>query len=398
MNEASPSLLAALSRAKIVASDGAALDYFGISVAVDGDTAVVGAFGDSTPAGQDAGSAYVFVRSGTTWTQQAKLTASDGNTTDNFGSSVAVDGDTAVVGADQDDTSAGEDAGSAYVFVRSGTVWTPQAKLTASDGGIADHLGNSVALDGDTALVGASADDTLVAPEVGSAYVFFRSGTVWTQQAKLTASDGSDFDFFGNSVALDGDTAVVGAQGDDTPAETDAGSAYVFVRSGTTWTEQDNLTASDGVSGDHLGYSVAVSGETAVIGAAFGDTPAGFDAGSAYVFVRSGTNWTEQAKLTAPDGAPNDVFGWAVALSGDIAVVSAIGDNTPRGRDAGSAYAFIRSGTTWAYRAKLTDPNGAANDHFGWSVALEGTAAAVGAPEDDTAAGSNAGSATMYSA
>ncbi len=310
-------------------------------MALAGDTALVGAPDDDIAAGVDAGSVYVFVRSGTTWTEQAHLFASDGAAVDHFGTSVALVGDTALVGAPGDDTAAGVNAGSAYVFVRSGTTWTEQAHLVASDATTLDRFGFSVALAGDTALVGAGEDDTAAGVDAGSVYVFVRSGMRWTEQAHLFASDGAADDRFGDSVALSGDTALVGSSFDGTAAGSVAGSAYVFVRSGTTWTEQAHLFASDGASADVFGWSVAVAGDTALVGA-FGDiTTAGFQTGSAYVFVRSGTTWTEQAHLVASDGRPADRFGGSVALSGDTALVGASGDDRRAGEDTGSAYVFV---------------------------------------------------------
>jgi hypothetical protein len=189
-------------------------------------------------------------------------------------------------------------------------------------------------------------------------------------------------------VALSDDTAVVGASLTD--------KTYVFVRSATAWNEQAKLTATDGALGDSFGVSVAVRGDTAVVGAYLDDTTAGSAAGSAYVFVRSGTTWNEQAKLTAPDGTAEDLFGASVAVIGDVALVGAYRDNTTAGSAAGSAYVFVRSGTGWTPRAKLTAPDGAADDQFGFSVALTGRAAVVAAPFDDTPAGFDAGSAYVY--
>ena len=212
------------SRPSWTASDGAEGDSFGNSVALDGDTALVGAYRDNDR-GLSSGSAYFFTRSGGLWTQQQKLTASDGAEGDSFGNSVALDGDTALVGAYIDDDR-GSESGSAYFFTRSGGVWTQQQKLTASDGAEGDSFGSSVALDGDTALVGAYGDDDL-GSNSGSAYIFTRSGGVWTQQAKLTALDGAAWDSFGYSVALDGDTVLVGANGDD-DLGSNSGSVYFF--------------------------------------------------------------------------------------------------------------------------------------------------------------------------
>ncbi|MBL9024253.1 MAG: FG-GAP repeat protein [Myxococcales bacterium] len=365
--------------AKLTASDGATSDQLGISVAISADTALVGAYSDDVGANGEQGSAYVFVRAGAVWTQQAKLTASDGAPGDLFGVSVALSGDTALVGAHLDDVGANTNQGSAYVFVRAGAVWTQQAKLTAGDGAPSDRFGDAVALSGDTALVGAHSDDVGANTNQGSAYVFFRAGAVWAQQAKLTATDAASYDEFGQSVTLSGDTALVGASHDDV----NQGSAYVFVRATVlgvpVWTQQAKLTASDGTSAN-FGHSVALSGDTALVGA-FVDN--GWQ-GSAYVFVRAGAVWTQQAKLTASDGAPSDEFGHSVALSGDTALVGAIYDDQQRG----SAYAFVRAGAVWTQQAKLTASDGAPSDEFGYSVALSGDTALVGAIYDDQQRGS----------
>jgi FG-GAP repeat protein len=268
---------------KLTASDAAEGDFFGVSVAVSGDTIVVGAW-DNDGGSENSGSAYVFVRSGVSWTEQQKLTASDAAAGDDFGGSVAIDGDTAVVGARLNDD-AGDSSGSAYVFVRSGTTWTEQQKLTASDAAERDSFGESVAVSGDTAVVGARWNDD-AGDSSGSAYVFVRSGTTWTEQQKLTASDAAEGDFFGISVAISGDTAVVGVRNDDVVG-INSGSAYVFVRSGTIWTEQQKLTASDAAAVDRFGLDVAISGDTVVVGAPANDD-AGFNSGSVYIY-KAGT-------------------------------------------------------------------------------------------------------------
>jgi hypothetical protein len=381
-------------QAKLVAPDRATDDKFGWSVAVSGDTAVVGAPDDDILANVNAGSAYVFLRSGVTWALQQKLTAPGGLASDFFGISVAVSGDTALVGAYQHDIAANGDAGSAYVFLRSGVTWAQQQKLTAADGATNDRFGVSVAVSGDTAVVGAYHDDTPAA-DAGSAYVFLRSGVTWAQQQKLTGADSATNDRFGVSVAVSGDTAVVGAAADDTFAG-DVGSAYVFLRSGVTWAQQPKLTASDGAAGDRFGTSVAVSGDTAVVGAVGDNTPAGADAGSAYVFLRSGVTWAQQQKLTASDGAASAFFGSSVAVSGDTVVVGAYSDDTPAGVDAGSAYVFLRSGVTWALPQKLIAPDGAATELFGSSVAVSGDTVVVGAYNDDIGAIPGAGSASVF--
>ena len=380
---------------KLIASDAAAGDRFGTSVAVDGDTTAVGVPYDDHSNRTDAGSAYVFVRSAGVWTVQAKLTASDAAPGDYFGVSVAVSGDTAVVGAGCDDHTGGNCAGSAYVFVRSGGIWTQQAKLTASDASQYNAFGHRVSLSGDTAAVGALGYRN----QTGSAYVFVRSGGVWRQQAKLTASDAAAFDYFGYSVFISSDTVVIGAYEDDHAAGTDAGSAYVFVKPAGGWgdmTETAKLTASDAAAGDKFGVSVSVSGDTAVVGALFDTHAGGYQAGSVYVFVNYSGAWIEQAKLTASDAAASDYFGVSICVSDDTTVIGAYGRDLSGVTNAGSAYAFMRSGGVWTQQAKLTASDAAASDYFGYAVTVSGDTAVIGAYADDHAGGTDAGSAYVF--
>jgi len=375
--------------AKLLASDAQANDYFGGSVAVSGDTAVIGARYEDT-GGSNAGAAYVFTRSGGSWTQQAKLLASDAQSSDYFGVSVAVSGDTAVIGA-YGEATGGSYAGAVYVFTRTGGSWTQQAKLMASDAQSSDYFGDSVAVSGDTAVIGAYGEDT-GGSYAGAVYVFTRSGGSWTQQAKLLASDAQSSDYFGVSVAVSGDTAVIGAYGEATGGS-DAGAVYVFTRTGGSWTQQAKLMASDAQSSDQFGWSVAVSGDTAVIGARYEDT-GGSDAGAAYVFTRSGGSWTQQAKLLASDAQANDYFGGSVAVSGDTAVIGAYREDTG-GSYAGAVYVFTRTGGSWTQQAKLMASDAQANDQFGWSVAVSGDTAVIGARYEDTG-GSDAGAVYVF--
>jgi len=388
--------LLAVQQAQLTAGDGGGGDNFGWSVAVSGDTAVVGAYFDDVGANTNQGSAYVFVRSGTTWSQQAKLTAADGAGGDEFGWSVVIAGNTVVVGALESDVGANFSQGAAYVFVRSGTAWSQQQKLTAADGAASDLFGYSVALSGDTAVVGADYDTVGANAYQGSAYVFLRSGTTWSQQQKLTAADGAANDYFGGSVAVSGGTAVVGAHNDQVGANTNQGSAYVFTRSGTTWSQQAHLTAADGAANDWFGNSVAISGTTAVAGAPNDVVGTNAHQGSAYVFARSGTTWAQQAHVTAADGAAWSSFGHSVAISGDTALVGAFYDDVGANTDQGSAYVFARSGTTWSQQQKLTAGDGATSDLFAWAVALSGDTAVVGAVNDDVGANTDQGSAYVF--
>jgi hypothetical protein len=386
--------------AKLTASDAAANAFFGGSVAISGDTAIMGADADFDDGGTELnpGAAYVFLRSGVNWSQQQRLTASDGAASDHFGFAVGVDGDTAIVGARRDDNAGGTNAGAAYVFVRSGGVWTEQQKLTASDGAAGDDFGHSVAVWGDTAVVGAPWDDHAGGTNAGAAYVFVRSGGVWSQQAKLIGSDTAFFDGLGVSVSVSASTVVAGARGHNDTGGTDCGAAYVFLRSGVVWSQQAKLLASDAAAFDALGSAVAVSGDTAIAGAYADDHAGGGDAGSAYVYTRSGGLWTQQQKLIASDGAFGDNFGYSVGLSGDFAVAGAIWNDPSGLADAGAAYVFTRSGAVWTQQPKLTASDRAAGDRFGKAVAAGGDTALIGAYFDNHAGGSLAGSAYVFRA
>jgi uncharacterized repeat protein (TIGR01451 family) len=391
--------------AKLTASDGTAGDYFGHAVAISGDTVIVTAYGDDDH-GHSSGSAYVFRRNQggpDSWGQAAKLTAADGAAYDSFGTSVAISGDTIVVGANLDDDK-GADSGSAYVFRRNrggADNWGQAVKLTASDGAAGDYFGISVSISSDTIVIGAYGDDDHGSSS-GSAYIFTRNqgwADNWGQAVKLTAADGAADDYFGWSVAISGDTIVVGAWRDDDYYGVNSGSAYIFRRNhggADAWGQWTKLTAADGAAGDNFGSSVAISGYTIVVGA-YGDDDHGADSGSAYTFVGAGNVWVQQAKPTAADGAAGDGFGMSVAISGDTIVVGSLyGDGNVAG--SGSAYAFRRNEgglNGWGQVAKLTAADGAAGDGFGVSVAISGDTIVVGAFCDEDN-GANSGSAYVF--
>jgi len=379
----------------LMVTEGAADDLFGLAVAIDGTTTLVGGVGADGNA-VDCGAAYVFRYDGTSWVEDPKLAASDGQLGDYFGISVAVDGDTALIGAGRHDGN-GTDAGAAYVFRYDGTSWVEEAKLTPLDAGASDYFGYWVALDRDTALVGAVGSDGHTV-DSGAAYLFHYDGTAWAQEAKLIAFDGAEGDFFGRAVALSGDTAVIGAGRDDDKGQ-NSGAAYIFRKNETGWSHMSKLTASDGSDFDAFGMSVAIEADTVVIGA-FGDDDKGGSAGSAYIFRYDGMDWSEEAKLTAFDGTEFDNFGMSVDVAGDTVAVGAIGDDDDA-NDAGSAYIFQYSGTHWVAGEKLAASDAAANDALGVSVAVanaaQGDMAVVGAWQDDTN-GINAGAALVFMA
>lgn len=421
-------------------------DYFGTSVAVSGDTVVVGAQqenggstgvdGAADEGASNSGAAYVFVRNGATWSQQAYLKAGNAGAGDYFGYSVAVSGDTVVVGAFLEDSKttgtnstpneSSSDSGAAYVFVRSGTTWTQQSYLKAGNTGQEDHFGVSVAVSGDTVVVGARNEDSggtgvNATPDEnsnnsGAAYVFVRSGGDWSQQAWFKASNPGARDLFGGAVAVSGDTVVVGASEEDgsasgvdgTPNDSalESGAAYVYSRSGTTWSQQAYLKASNTGVGDFFGCSVAVSDGTAVVGAyAENSSSTGVngpsnesatDSGAAYVFIRSGTAWSQQAFLKASNTGKTDYFGYSVAVSGDtVAIGSRLEDSENTGAggtpnetalDSGAAYVFTRSGAAWTQQIYLKAGKAGAGDRFGTSVAVSGGTLVVGANEEDSSA------------
>jgi hypothetical protein len=366
---------------KVFANDYASNDQFGSAVAVFGDTAVVGAIADSFGTTPNAGSAYVFVRSGASWIQQAKLTASDAATSASFGWTVAISGDTVLVGAPNSMTSGGFSAGAAYVFTRVGTVWTQQAKLVADDTASNDKFGSAVALNSDTAIVGSHLDDNAGGVDAGAAYVFLRNGSTWSQQSKLLASDAAADDRFGFSVAIASDSALVGAQTANTSAGNDAGSAYVFTRNTGVWTQQAKLTASDGAASDNFGHDVALSGDTALIGAPLDGTPTMLAIGSAYVFTRVSGVWTQQAKLIANDGTSLDFFGTGLDISGNVAVMGAASADSNT-RETGAAYVFARTGGTWSQQSKLVGRDVRTFDAFGRAAAVAGNTMLIGARTD----------------
>ncbi len=307
--------------AKLTASDGATGDTLGLSVAIDGDVIVAGAPEDKVGSNFVQGSVYTFARSGAAArTETAKLTASDGAAQERLGVSVAIEGDTIVAGAPNYVVGSNFAQGSVYTFARSGAAArTETATLTASDGAELDFLGSSVAIDGDTILAGAPDDDFGADPEQdqGSVYTYARTGAAArTETAKLTASQGAQDDRFGDSVAIDGDTILAGAPYDDVGANPDQGSIFTFARNGAAArTETAKLTASDGADYDDLGISVAIEGDTIVAGAIGDDLGVNEERGSASVFfsapdsdndgVPDSTDGCSAISASTPSGCPS---------------------------------------------------------------------------------------------
>ena len=363
--------LIAIEEQKIAPSELEADDFFGHPVAVLGDTLVAGAHNDDDY-GSQAGAAYIFTRNGTVWTQLQKLTSSDAGELKLFGYTVAISGDTILVGAHGWDMAV-------YVFVLNGNSWVEQQKVKSSDWNWNNFFGVSLVISGDTFVIGDHyfpESDT----ESGTAQVYTRSGTTWTRQQKLVAPDVAAYDHFGMSVAISSETVAVGSHWDDDHGEK-SGSAHVFIRDGNSWTHQQKLTASDAAEGDTFGYPLAISGDTIVVGAPRDDDH-GPESGSAYFFTRSGTTWTQQQKITASDAAEGDYFGSSVAISGNVLIIGAFKDDDG-GLDTGSLYVFTRSGNSWTERHKLTASDPADEDYFGASVSFSGGTIAASSNSDD---------------
>lgn len=436
---------------KLTANDGAVNDAFGASVGVSGDTVVAGAFSDDNETKGDQGSAYVFTRTNGVWSFQQKLTANDGAANDQFGAAVAINGDTVLAGALLDDIGNVQDAGSAYFFTRTGTVWTQQQRLSGSNGPgtmSGDLFGAAVALHGDTALIGAPFYDVNGVVNQGMAMVFVRTAGGWAFQKALTANDGLTEDQFGNAVALNGDTALIGAHFDDVGGVSDQGSTYLFTRTGTNWTQRQFFKARDGAARElfgqavalsdetpivgaphtkiannaaqgalyvygcgyavgpaleagrnsegagYFGYAIAVDGDTAVIGVYNDTVRPNVRQGSAYVFARNGASWRESQQIFASDGAPEERFGFAVAISGDVIVVA-----TPyaKGEDregSGKAYFFTRNGNTWTQTGRAFGQRPL--ESFGWSVAASGDTVAIGAPGSNVGQNASQGEVALF--
>ncbi|MCH8165011.1 MAG: hypothetical protein IH889_05325 [Planctomycetes bacterium] len=381
---------------KLLASEGTANDRFGRAVAIDADLLILGASGDF---GNEflSGSAYIFRANRSSWTEETRLIASDGEASDYFGGSVAVSGDVVIVGAPSDDgPPPGQNFGSAYVyrFDPKTSAWD-ETKLTAADGAHMDHFARSVAINGDVAIAGSHGDDDNGTGS-GSAYIFRYDPdtSAWAQETKLLASDGAEGDRFGASVAMSGQLALVGAS-EDGDNGMYSGSAYVFRYDPDTsaWIEEAKLLASDGAALDWFGRSVAISGDHLIVGAAefYSGRP-----GKAYIYHFDGSKWIEQTTLRAVDGALEDHFGEVVAIEDGMAIVGVRMDDD-NGEDSGSAYVyrFDLDTSMWVEQAKLLASDGSAGDQFGDAVAVGNGQVIVGAPFDQDN-GPDSGSAYIF--
>lgn len=362
--------------AQLTAHDGAAGDQFGYSVALDGPVAVAGANLNDASA-TDAGAAYVFDATEDAWTAQATLRPAGLGPDDRFGQAVAASGDRIVVGAPRDDD-LDIDTGAAYVFVRTETGWELETKLLPVGGIAYGRAGAAVAIDGDTiAFAGGR-----------RVFVYSLTESGWVQQATLLSPTGT-YDYFGCSIAISGDSLLVGAHGFQSAY--DQGRAYVFSRTDGVWSLQATLQAADGASGDMFGCSVDIDADSALVGA-WGDDDAGTTCGAAYAFGRTETAWSQTAKLVPAEAGAYDEIGYFVSLDGPLAAVSAHYDDEG-GSDAGAVYLFDSS-AGWAQTAKLLADDSAAGDIMG-NPAVSDQRVFVGAIGSDVLA-TDAGAAYAF--
>lgn len=381
--------ISALQQIKLQPSDGSARDEFGVSVGIAGNTAVVGSIYDDDLGG-DAGSAYVFVEDNGVWTQQAKLMASDGKASDYFGISVAIAGDRILVGAAEGSNN-GVRTGAAYVFERTGSVWHQTQKLVPSTGAALDYFGFAVALEGDVAIIGAPQTDS-VAYDSGAAYVFRYDGSQWNEHERIWSATGGTYGFFGGSVALWGTTTLIG-QWDDGSGQ-DMGSVFAFKENAGSWLLQEQLWASDGTMGDTFGFSVAIYKNKAFIGAPFRDSGCS-NSGAVYVFGRYNEDWCEEQIIIPDDNNASQAFGSSVSLWGDMAAIGSYWDDD-NGEYSGSAYAYRSIDSVWTPQFKYTPDDGVVGQLFGISAAMDGDRVIVGANGDDDN-GIDSGAAYQFS-
>ncbi len=365
---------------------------FGNVIAGDGDTLVVGARHDSITVGVDtvyqSGAAYVYVKDGNTWMLQARLAASDAGAFDLFGSSVAIDGDTIIIGAvgsdgtDENDNAA-SNMGAAYVFIRNGEHWDQQAKIEPEDGVENDNFGNAVAIVGERVVVAASAKDFGTIEDAGKVYSYYRAGTKWYQSQSVSAPLTTSDDFFGSSLDYDGQRLLIGAQG-----ENSIGAAYVFYRLGSTWSQEAKIEPDDDKRGDNFGASVSIDGETVAIGAPFADPDVGSgeitNAGAVYVFHKRPGGWSQQAKLVSESAVAFDHFGQSVKIDDTTIVAGANKQDYYTIIRSGAAHIYERSEGEWQFQSQIISGEPYNNADFGRSLILDDNQIIIGEPGTST--------------
>jgi hypothetical protein len=428
--------------AQLVAGDRQSGDYYGVSVDITGDLAVVGATSEDE-GGASAGAAYVYERSAGTWSQAAKLTASDASTADSFGRRVTVDGVRVGVTAPKQGFSNFDQGGATYLFEQTGSGWVEQQLLVSSDRRAGDRFGSGLALGGQWLFVGANQrGDTGV--DAGAAYLFNHDGTNWSETSKLVPQTGEEYDIYSGGIDMSGDTVVAGSQ-HDSQQDYQAGAAHLYEHDGSGWGSSTRIADGNGGVDDRFGAATALDGDLMAIGqptaqsyvrgtvflyghtAASGWSQVGSingdnveadrfgkaldlegtrlavgapwdgDGGALYVFDHSMGSWSQSARLIPMDNGQYDVFGGAVDLGSDRLVVGAT-DHDLNGVQTGAAYVYDYAGAIWTEAGKLVGSDSASYDSFGEAVAVDAGLAAVGAPGHDAGGETNAGAVYLFQA
>jgi hypothetical protein len=350
---------------------------FGSAASLDGSQALFGADGENG----SRGAAYFYAKGDSGWTELQRVTPDD-TAASEFGYRVLVRGDFALVTADQSSPNGNTAQGSAYVFASSGGVWSQTQILLADDGVTFDNFGSAIALDGDTLVIGAHGATVGSNMAQGAAYIFTNDGGTWTQSGKVTADDGAGFDNFGMSAAMVGDTLFVGASNAQVGSNFGQGAVYAYHYDGSQWTQTQKLTADDGANGDSFGISMAFDGTTLLVGAFFsGGT------GAVYAFTNDGSGWTQQQRIVADDLSFGDDFGNAITMNAGRALIGADVQTVDGDTSRGAAYLFDLVGGTWVQDHKFVSSDGTTDDFFGLAVGLDGDTALVSTLHPDSNTG-----------
>lgn len=385
-----PSFVSAYAEQKVTASDGTANDWFGFSVSVKGNFAVIAAANKTIGGNSSQGAVYVFIKSGGIWTQWQKLTASDGGASDQFGYSVAFDGNkTIVVGAPN-----ASNKGAVYVFEKTGSIFAQTQKLVASDGVTLDLFGRVVGIDGNTILIGAGGTFVSGQYVLGSVYSFEQSGSTWLEKQRILSPHPADNAArFGEALSISGTTALIGAWNATIGGNAGQGIGYVYTKSGSIWTLSTSLVASDGAAHDHLGSAVSLQGTKALL-SADNAYVSGSQQGAVYYFSSSGTSWSQTNKFS-PSVGTTGFFGASVSLLNNTALIGAYGENS----DTGAAYVYNKAllALAWTQTSHIVASDGAVGDVFGYFSAVDTGTALIGAYTADIGPNSLQGAAYFYS-
>jgi FG-GAP repeat len=360
-------------------ANGEIFDRFGSSVSISGNYAIVGARNDDVGANIDQGSVSIYQFNGVNWVLMQKITDAMGASNDNFGNSVSISGNYAIVGANEDDVGANADQGSVSIYQLTGGSWVLMQKITDATGAASDFFGNSVSISGNYVIVGAFADDIGANPNQGSANIYQLTGGSWVLMQKIADATGATGDFFGISVCISDNYAIVGASSDDVGVNIDQGSSSIYQLTSGSWVLMNKITDATGVNYDNFGNSVSISGNYAIVGASNDDVGANADQGSVSIYQLTGGSWVLMQKITDATGAASDYFGVSVFISGNYVIVGASNDDVGANVTQGSATAYQRIGLGWQKVQYIIDPSGVGSvfgiggDRFGSKVSIDAT-------------------------